>query len=261
MPKQQPKTKAKTTAVKPVPRTFKVSRTVVTKTANFFKVFATGTETIGSANADIDKSTAALGVAIDSHGFWLLPLMDGRPNATYKTWYEGTKDCPEKGYKRVFPNSGDTAEEALEENWNATNAYIQTLRVTHAASDVKDTVEFRHCLMFIKRHCQYWQGIQQTKAALARAEKKEIPALFKKAKAAGFNKPRTGKKGSSTVTPGTHTWKTVDQHIKNAVASLEIIQTKALSTGTETSQRDAAHCSNVLANLEVIQTLRVTFSK
>jgi len=262
MPKQpnQKANKTETKKTKPAPQKLHISKAVVTKTAAFFDVYVKTTLDINASTADIIKSTAALGVAIDAYGLWLLPLMEGRPNATWTTWYEGTKDCPQKGYKHVFDNKDATAEPALKKQWARTHAYIETLRVRHDKSKVKDTVEFRHCLMFIKRHCMYWQGIQQTKPATARADKKGIPALFKKAQAAGFNKPRTGRSGTSTVTPGTHTWKIVDQQIKNAMVSLEIMRTKSLSTDTETSQRNAAHCGNVLFSLEGVKSMRAQFT-
>ena len=260
MPNQKAN-KTKTKKAKPAPQPLSISKTVVTKTAAFFDVYVKSNLDIDASTADIVKSTAALGVAIDAYGLWLLPLMEGRPNATWNTWYEGTKDCPEKGYKHVFDSKhAETTEAALKKQWTRTHAYIETLRVSHGESKIKDTMEFRHCLMFIKRHCKYWQGIQQTKPATARAEKEGIPALFKTAKAAGFNKPRTGRSGTSTVTPGNHTWKIVDQQIKNAMVSLEIMRTKALSTDTDISQRNAAHCGNVLFSLEGVKSMRAQFT-
>ena len=143
------KVKAKATAKKATVTKIKIDRPVMTKTNAFFTAFKDNAIGVNKLEGKTDKSTASLGLAIDTNGYELLPLMEARPNATFATWYNGTKDCPENGYCNVFK----TSEKKLHAQWDRTHAYINTLRDLHTLQGIQKATgkEFRHLMQLIKQ--------------------------------------------------------------------------------------------------------------
>ena len=242
------KVKAKATAKKATVTKIKIDRPVMTKTNAFFTAFKDNAIGVNRLEGKTDKSTASLGLAIDTNGYELLPLMEARPNATFATWYNGTKDCPENGYCNVFK----TPEKKLHAQWDRTHAYINTLRELHTLQGIQKATgkEFRHLMQLIKQHCMYWQGDKQASAASNRAIAKKIPKKFKDALAGDYKKKKVVH-GTSTVVAGENTLAKVRKNIKAAITSLGIM--KGNLKDTEAGTIRAAHYSNLIDLLENVQ--------
>ena len=174
--------------------------------------------------------------------------MEARPNATFKTWYNGTNDCPENGFCNVFK----TPEKKLHAQWDRTHAYINTLRELHTLQGIQKATgkEFRHLMQLIKQHCMYWQGDKQASAASNRAIAKKIPKKFKDALAGDYKKKKVVH-GTSTVVAGENTLAKVRKNIKAAITSLGIM--KGNLKDTEAGTIRAAHYSNLIDLLENVQ--------
>ncbi len=225
-----------------------IKKPVINQTGKFFKIYAENAVNGLRLDASTKATTAALGAVLDSNGYELLPLMEARPNATFKTWYNGTNKCPENGFCHVFK----TAEKTLHEKWDRTHAYINSLRKSHADLEIEATTgkQFRHVMELIKQHGMYWQGNKQGNDATARAVKKGIAKKFKDAKAKGYKKAKTGS-GTSTVEAGTHTLITVRKNIKDALTSLGIMQGNLKDT--EAAKIKATQYGNLIELLENVQ--------
>jgi hypothetical protein len=244
------KVKAKATEKKATVTTIKIEKPVVNQTGKFFKIYAENGANGLRLDASTKATTAALGALLDSSGYELLPLMEARPNATFKTWYNGTNKCPENGFCHVFK----TSEKTLREKWDSTHAYINSLRKSHADLEIEATTgkQFRHVMELIKQHGMYWQGNKQGNDATARAVKKGIAKKFKDAKAKGYKKAKTGS-GKTTVEAGTHTLITVRKNIKDALTSLGIM--KGNLKDNDAAKIKASKYSDLIELLENVQQI------
>jgi hypothetical protein len=245
--KVKAKVKAKATANTTV---IKIEKPIVNQTGKFFKIYAENTVDGLRLDSSTKATTAALGAMLDSNGYELLPLMEARPNATFKTWYNGTNKCPENGFCNVFK----TAEKTLHDKWDRTHAYINSLRKSHADLEIEATTgkQFRHVMELIKQHGMYWQGNKQGNDATARAVKKGIAKKFKDAKAKGYKKAKTGS-GTSTVVAGTHNLTTVRKNIKDALTSLGIM--KGNLKDTDAAKIKATQYGSLIELLENVQQI------
>ena len=244
------KVKAKATAKKATANTtvITIETPIVEQTATFFKTYSENAAAGIKLDTSTKATTAALGAMLDSNGYELLPLMEARPNATFKTWYNGTNKCPENGFCHVFK----TAEKTLHDKWDRTHAYINSLRKSHADLEIEATTgkQFRHVMELIKQHGMYWQGNKHGNDATARAVKKGIAKKFKDAKAKGYKKAKTGS-GTSTVEAGTHTLITVRKNIKDALTSLGIM--KGNLKDTDAAKIKATQYGSLIELLENVQ--------
>jgi hypothetical protein len=244
-----------------------VQSKVAEKTASFYKTYADSAKGIRTSKAQLATSAAELGVAIDAHGYEYLPLMEARPNATFKTWWKGTNACPEKGYIHVFGDLKGKKLADLEKQWDHTNDFIDALRIDHTASELADSDgkgshQFRHIMLRIKQNCMYWQGNARDFRAEAktRAGKRKIAAKFEKAvDENGYLKKRTGS-GTDSGTYKSIGIASIDQYIKSAVDGLELMRTAAISRKGEEHTLWAGHFGSLLANLELVQALRKSFT-
>ena len=251
------KVKAKATEKKATANTtvIKIEKPIVNQTGKFFKIYAENTVNGLRLDSSTTATTAALGAMLDSNGYELLPLMEARPNATFKTWYNGTDKCPENGFCNVFANRGKTSESNLHKQWDRTHAYINSLRKSHIDLDIEATTgkQFRHVMELIKQHGMYWQGNKQGREAEKRAIKKSIAKKFKDAKAInGYKKAKTGS-GTSTVVAGTHTLITVRKNIKDALTSLGIMKGKLKDN--DAAKIKANKYSDLIELLENVQQI------